>query len=78
LLIHRFREGNGLLARWLADMMALQAGLPWPQYAFAGPGSRRERERYLEAVKQGYLLRFDALTDFFRAAIDRRLAGLAD
>lgn len=27
LLIHPFREGNGRLARWLADLMALQAGL---------------------------------------------------
>lgn len=26
LLVHPFREGNGRLARWIADLMALQAG----------------------------------------------------
>ena len=26
LLIHPFRDGNGRLARWLADIMAAQAG----------------------------------------------------
>jgi len=37
LLIHPFREGNGRLARWLAELMALQAGLPLPVYRFLGP-----------------------------------------
>ncbi len=78
LLIHPFRDGNGRLARWLADLMALQAGWPLPQYAFAGPGSRREREAYIEAVKQGYLTRYDLLTDFFRAAVERRLRTVED
>ena len=73
LLIHPFRDGNGRLARWLADLMALQAGWPLPQYAFAGPGSRKERESYIKAVTQGYLTRHDLLTDFFRAAVERRL-----
>lgn len=73
LLIHPFRDGNGRLARWLADLMALQAGWPLPQYAFAGPGSRKEQESYIKAVTQGYLTRYDLLTDFFRAAVERRL-----
>lgn len=78
LLIHPFRDGNGRLARWLADLMALQAGWPLPQYVFAGPGSRRERAHYIEAVTQGYLTRYDLLTDFFRAAVERRLRTLGD
>ncbi len=78
LLIHPFRDGNGRLARWLADLMALQAGWPLPQYVFAGPGSRRERAHYIEAVTQGYLTRYDLLTDFFRAAVERRLAAQGD
>ena len=78
LLIHPFRDGNGRLARWLVDVMALQAGWPLPQYAFAGPGSRREREAYIEAVKQGYLTRYDLLADFFRAAVERRLRTVED
>ena len=31
LLIHPFREGNGRLARWLADLMAAQAGMSPPE-----------------------------------------------
>lgn len=55
LLIHPFREGNGRLARWLADLMALQAGLPAPEYRFEGPGAESERTRYLRAVRRGYV-----------------------
>ena len=55
LLIHPFREGNGRLARWLADLMALQAGYVAPLYRFRGRGSKDNRARYLEAVKRGYL-----------------------
>ncbi len=73
LLVHPFREGNGRLARWLADMMALQAGLPLPDYRFRGRGSGRERERYLAAVKQGYLARYADLTAFFNDAVRRGL-----
>jgi len=28
LLIHPFRDGNGRAARWLADLMIMQAGYP--------------------------------------------------
>lgn len=73
LLIHPFRDGNGRLARWLAGLMALQAGLPMPSYRFEGRGSRREIERYVKAVRKGYLLEFGLLTGFFREAIERRL-----
>ena len=78
LLIHPFHDGNGRLARWLADLMARQAGWPLPQYVFAGLGSRRERAHYIEAVTQGYLTRYDLLTDFFRTAVERRLRALGD
>lgn len=72
LMIHPFRDGNGRLARWLADIMAFQAGFPAPAYRFQGRGGRREGERYLAAVKKGYRLEFDDLTAFFREAIERR------
>ena len=75
LLIHPFREGNGRLARWLADLMALQAGLPVPQYPFGGRGSGVERARYLKAVREGYLMRYEPLTDFFAEALARRGRG---
>lgn len=70
--------GNGRLARWLADLMALQSGWPLPQCAFAVPGSRREGETYVEAVKQGYLTGYDLLTEFFQAAVERRLRTVGD
>jgi cell filamentation protein len=76
LLIHPFREGNGRLARWLADLMALQAACSVPDYGFRGRGSQRVQARYLEAVKQGYLGDYPALTGFFREAIERRLRFL--
>jgi cell filamentation protein len=66
LLIHPFREGNGRLARWLADLMALQAGCRVPDYGFEGRGSRENQARYLAAVKQGYLQNYEALAGFFR------------
>jgi cell filamentation protein len=69
LLIHPFREGNGRLARWLADLMALHAGYSVPDYRFEGSGSRARRARYLEAVKRGYLQDYGALTDFFREVL---------
>ena len=44
LLVHPFREGNGRLARWVSDLMSMQAGLPAVDYAFTGRGSA-ERDR---------------------------------
>jgi len=75
LLIHPFREGNGRLARWLADLMALQAGLPAPDYPFFGRGAAARRARYLEAVKAGYLSRYEPLSGFFVEVLE---AGLRD
>jgi cell filamentation protein len=69
LLIHPFREGNGRLSRWLADLMALQAGYEAPNYAFTGRGAPLTRRRYLAAVKAGYLEDFAPLRDFFSSAL---------
>lgn len=71
LLVPPFREGNGRLARWVADIMSLQAGYPLPAYRFSGYGSGAERVRYLEAVKRGYLKDYEPLAVFFLAAIKR-------
>src|SRR5438046_2818545 len=43
LLNHPFREGNGRLARWLAGIMAVQAGYPTPRYGFEGRGAAARR-----------------------------------
>lgn len=66
LLIHPFREGNGRVARWLADLMAAQAGFPTPSYGFTGIGSKEQKVRYLNAVMRGYIQDYDALSSFFR------------
>jgi cell filamentation protein len=71
LLVHPFREGNGRIARWVADIMALQAGHPLPAYCFAGRGSSVEKRRYLDAVKRGYLKDYRPLTAFFSDALAR-------
>jgi cell filamentation protein len=73
LLIHPFREGNGRLARWLAALMALQAGYASPRLQFRGPGTGRNQARYLEAVKRGYLQDYEASEAFFREGLERRL-----
>ncbi len=73
LLIHPFRDGNGRVARWLADLMALQAGYPLPSYGFTGRGASARRQDYVAAVSRGYVMDYAALTDFFTEAIARRL-----
>ena len=64
LLIHPLGDGNGRLARFLADLMFLQAGLITPSYYFSGPGSRRNRAEYLDAVRRGYRRNYAPLVAF--------------
>jgi cell filamentation protein len=71
LLIHPFRDGNGHLARWLADLMALQAGRSAPDYGFTGVSGRLQRRTYLHAVRAGYLADYDLLLRFFTNALTR-------
>jgi cell filamentation protein len=73
LLIRPFREGNGRLARWLAELMCLPAGLPIPDYGFTGRRSKRRKETYLAAVTRGYGQDYTALACFFAEVIRRRL-----
>ena len=73
LLVHPFREGNGRLARWLADLMFLQAGYPLPLYNFSGRGSTKRKIEYLNAVIKGYSQETQPLTDFFRTCVEDRM-----
>lgn len=68
LLVHPFREGNGRMARLISDLMALQAGYPAPDFAF---DQKRNRVRYLDAVKNGYLQNYEPLAKVVREAIER-------
>jgi len=74
LLIHPFRDGNGRVARWLADLMALQAGLPAPRYDFDDKKSGGRNKQYLKDVVCGYGQDYEPLASFFTAAIEARLA----
>lgn len=58
ILIHPFREGNGRLARLLADVMAAQAGRGLLDYS----GWDREKERYFGAIRQGVDRDYEPMT----------------
>lgn len=68
LLVHPFREGNGRLARLVTNLMALQAGHAPLDFGFKNPKNRR---RYLEAVKQGYLGNHGLLKEMVEQAVKR-------
>lgn len=74
LLIHPFRDGNGRVARWLADLMALQAGFPAPKYEFEGSKMAGRNQEYLAAVVRGYGQDYEPLAAFFETAIEARLS----
>jgi cell filamentation protein len=73
LLVHPFREGNGRFSRWLAGLMALQAGLPTPDYRFRGKGGPARRKRYLAAVVRGYARDYRPLAGFLAEMVGCRL-----
>ena len=54
LLIHPFREGNGRLARWIADLMVLQAGFPAPNYDIYGRNAESGLKTYYAALQIGF------------------------
>jgi hypothetical protein len=78
LLIHPFRDGNGRLARWLADLMAVQAGLPVPDYALSGRGSTTRQEHYVAAVRQGYIQNYAPAGGLLRGGCPPSRALTAD
>lgn len=49
ILIHPFREGNGRLGRFLATIMALQAGKPLSNFEYLA----KNRDEYFQAVQAG-------------------------
>ncbi|MBU1691790.1 MAG: Fic family protein [Gammaproteobacteria bacterium] len=69
-LIHPFRDGNGRLARLLATLMALQAGLPLLDFS----GIRgKKREAYFAAVQSGMGRNYAPMEAIFRAVIAKTL-----
>jgi cell filamentation protein len=70
LLIHPFREGNGRVARILAVLMGLQAGLP---ALFFDKLSGRKRQQYFAAVQAGVHRNNEPMANLFNAVIERTL-----
>lgn len=69
-LIHPFREGNGRIARMLAVLMGLQAGLP--PLDFDGIKGKN-KQAYFAAVQAGMDYNYQPMEQVFRAVIARTL-----
>ena len=69
-LIHPFREGNGRVARLLAVLMGLQAGLP---ALFFDKLTGRTRRQYFAAVRAGLDRNYAPMATLFSAVIRRTL-----
>ncbi len=67
-LVHPFREGNGRLSRWVADIMALQAGFPPLEWGFDWDPEER-RGRYFAALRRGFAMDFSSLENLVREAL---------
>lgn len=67
-LAHPFREGNGRLARWLTDLMALQVGSPPLQWGFEVETDER-RNRYFAALRRAFMKDFDPLESLISSAL---------
>ena len=67
-LVHPFRDGNGRLARLVATLMALQAGLPLLDFGNLGG---KGRPRYFAAIQAVLDRDYEPLTSLLRATIER-------
>jgi len=65
ILIHPFREGNGRLARLLADVMAVQSGQDPLDYS----AWEKNRDRYFAAIQQGVLQDYQPMIAMVKEAL---------
>lgn len=65
ILIHPFREGNGRMARLLADSMGMQAGVGPLDYSVWD----QDREGYFRAIRSGAVLEPGPFEELFRRAL---------
>lgn len=70
ILIHPFREGNGRLARLLADVMAVQAGLGPLDYL----SWKREKGGYIAAIHAGFSGDYQPMTAYVAKALGSEAA----
>ena len=71
-LIHPFREGNGRLARILATLMALQAGLP--PLVFTPIENGKKKQAYFRAVQTGMGRDYEPMKKIFGEVIEKSLS----
>lgn len=68
--IHPFREGNGRLGRWLAVLMAYQAGRPTLDYS----EEERDRESYFRDLRRSFAGDMQPLVERFENILTRSSA----
>lgn len=68
ILVHPFREGNGRIARLLAVLMGLQAGLPPLDFS---PLERRGKARYIAGIHAALNRDYAPLAEIFLRVIAR-------
>jgi cell filamentation protein len=70
LLIHPFREGNGRVARLLAMLMALQAGMPWLDFSDI---KGKKKKEYFAAVRAGLDRNYKPMKEIFNRQLSLAL-----
>ncbi|QWR76044.1 Fic/DOC family protein [Candidatus Magnetomonas plexicatena] len=70
LLIHPFREGNGRVARLLADLMAMQADLPPLNYVQL---ESKKWGNYIKAIHAGMSKNYAPMTEIFVDVINQTM-----
>jgi|SRR3989338_5411358 len=72
ILIHPFREGNGRVARLLADLMAMQAKKPPLNYASIDQTENAEGfKRYILAIHAGVSGNYEPIRELFKLLIEK-------
>lgn len=66
ILIHPFREGNGRIARLIATLMALQAGLPLLDFSTI---KRKKKDEYFAAVRAGMDRNYKPMEGIFKEVL---------
>ena len=76
-LVHPFREGNGRLSRWVADLMALQAGFPPLDWSFDRDTDAR-REEFFAALRRGFSGHNGPMETLIRQALEMSIRSAED